>query len=145
MPETRVRHTSQVSISTGVPDEWEDPIKPESFVGKHEGRLGKLVGMTQFGVNSVTLEPGSISSLRHWHEAEDEFVYVLAGELTMIDENGRHPIREGSFAGFPANEPNAHHLVNESDEPGTFIVVGSRRPGRDTVHYPDDDLGPIEK
>ncbi len=145
MTDPRFLHVSQVPISTGLPKGWPNPIKPELFVGKHEGQLGKRVGLVQFGVNHVTLEPGSISALRHWHEVEDEFIYVLAGRLTLVDENGEHLMEEGSFAGFPAGVSNAHHLVNKSKEPTTYLAVGSRRPGHDTVHYPDDDLGPIRK
>jgi hypothetical protein len=99
--ETKLRHFGDIAISSGLPESYVNPIKPELFAGKHEGRLGKLVGMTQFGVNHVTLDPGSMSSLRHWHEAEDEFVYVLAGKLLLIDENGEHELTAGSFAGFP--------------------------------------------
>jgi uncharacterized cupin superfamily protein len=117
----------------------------ELFAGNHEARLGKSVGLTQFGVNHVTLDPGAISALRHWHEAEDEFIYVLAGELTLIDDNGEHQMGAGAFAGFPAGVANAHHLINKSNEPATFMVVGSRRPGEETIHYPDDDFGPIRK
>jgi uncharacterized cupin superfamily protein len=145
MPDTRLEHVSRVPISTGLPKEWPNPIEAERFAGKHEGQLGKRVGMTQFGVNHVTLEPGSISALRHWHEAEDEFVYVLSGQLVLVDENGEHIMEEGSFAGFPAGAPNAHHLVNKSQKPATYLAVGTRRLGQDTVHYPDDDLGPIRK
>jgi len=143
MTETRLLHVSQVPISIGLPKVWANPIKPELFAGKAEGRLGKLVGVTQFGVNHVTLEPGSISALRHWHELEDEFVYVLTGRLTLVDENGKHVMEAGSFAGFPAGVSNGHHLVNETMEPASFLAIGSRRPGEETVHYPDDDLGPI--
>ncbi len=91
------------------------------------------------------MEPGSISALRHWHEAEDKFVYVLSGELTLVDDNGEHALTEGSFAGFPAGSPNAHHLQNRSEWPASFTVAGSRRPGASTVHYPDDDLGPVRR
>ena len=143
--DTKLLHLSQVPISTGLPESLDNPIKPELFRGFHEGRLGELVGVAQFGVNHVTLEPGSISALRHWHEAEDEFVYVLSGRLTLVDDNGEHELTEGSFAGFPAGCPNAHHLQNRSEGPASFIVVGSRNPGADTVHYPDDDLGPVRR
>lgn len=68
-----------------------NPIKPERFAGKGEAQLGKGVGLTQFGVNHLTLQPGAISSLRHWHEQEDEFVFVLSGTLVLIDEAGEHP------------------------------------------------------
>jgi uncharacterized cupin superfamily protein len=101
--------------------------------------------MTQFGVNLVELGPGSYSSLRHWHEREDEFVYVVSGELVLIDNSGEHRLATGTFAGFPAGEANAHHLVNRSDQPASYLVVGSRAQGKDTVHYPDDDLGPISR
>lgn len=143
--DTNLLHVSQVEVSTGLPDEVVDPIKPELFAGTHEGRLGKSVGMTQFGVNHVTLDPGSMTALRHWHEGEDEFVYVLAGRVTLIDENGAQPLKEGSFAGFPAGAANAHHLVNRSDAPARLLVVGSRRRGEDVIHYPDDELGPIAR
>jgi uncharacterized cupin superfamily protein len=143
--DTKALTLSQVPLARGLPPDWPDPIKPHLFLGKSEGRLGKLVGMTQFGVNYVALEPGACSALRHWHEGEDEFVYVLDGTLTLIDDNGEHELAAGSFAGFPAAIANAHHLVNDSNASATFFVVGSRRPGEDTVHYPDDELGPIHR
>ena len=71
--ETKSKHLSQVPVLTGLPRSISNPVKPELFMGKHEAQLGKSVGITQFGVNHVTLEPGSISSLGHWHEGEDEF------------------------------------------------------------------------
>lgn len=141
--ETLMLHMSQVSVASGSPHD--EGIKADRFAGKHEARLAKLVGLTQFGVNIVTLDAGALSALRHWHEAEDEFVYVLSGQLTLIDENGAHELTAGSFAGFPAGRPNGHHLENRSSAPATFLVAGSRRPGEDVVHYPDDDLGPIRK
>jgi uncharacterized cupin superfamily protein len=132
---------SDVPMSLGAPATPPDSIKPELFAGKHEAQLGKAVGVRQFGVNQVTLEPGSISSLRLWHEGEDEFVYVLWGSLVLIDENGEHAMGEGSIAGFPAGEANAHHLANRSGAPAVYIVVGTRKVGAETVHYPDDALG----
>jgi len=89
-------------------------------------------------MNYVEIEPGSISSLRHWHEGEDELVYVLSGELTLIDENGEHVLTPGCIAGFPAGVPNAHHLRNKSGAWASFLVVGTRKRGRETIHYPDD-------
>jgi uncharacterized cupin superfamily protein len=142
--ETKSRHLSQVPVSTGLPRSISNPVKAELFIGKHEAQLGKSVGVTQFGVNHVTLDPGSISSLRHWHEGEDEFVYVLSGELTLVDNNGEHALLAGSFAGFPAGSPNAHHLVNRSTSPAAFIVVGTRKPGQETIHYPGADFGPVK-
>ena len=143
MADTRRAHVDD--IDDAPRPHYDDMIKPELFVGNHEARLGKFVGLNQFGVNRVRLEPGSASALRHWHEAEDEFVYVLDGELTLIDENGEHPMPAGSFVGFPAGEPNGHHLVNRSAADATFLAIGSRKPGEDVCHYPDDDIGPFHR
>lgn len=140
--ETKLSHIADLTFSTGVPG---DAIKAERFAGKREARLAKSLGLQQFGVNMVHLDPGSMTSLRHWHEAEDEFVYVLQGEPTLIDDNGEHRMTSGSFAAFPAGAENAHHLVNRSSGPVTLLVVGSRRPGQETIHYPDDPIGPIRK
>jgi uncharacterized cupin superfamily protein len=143
--ETRLMHLADVPVGAGVPNSVGPVVNPAAFEGKHEARLARAVGLTQFGVNHVTLDPGAMSALRHWHEAEDEFVYVLHGQVTLIDENGEHTLIEGSFAGFPAGAANAHHLVNRSALPATILVIGSRRPGKETIHYPDDGIGPIRK
>lgn len=143
--ETRLKHLSEIAISHGAYKALDPPIRPECFAGFHEGQLGKAVGLSQFGVNHVTLDPGMQSSLRHWHEAEDEFVYVLAGDVVLIDEFGEHPMTTGDFAGFPAGVANAHHLENRSDAPAILLAVGSRRHGSETIHYPDDNIGPFRK
>ncbi len=101
--------------------------------------LGDAFGLTQFGFNLETLEPGAQSSVRHWHTLADEFVYLLEGELVLRAGDGEHTLRPGMCAGFKAGDRNAHHLVNRSDRPARFIVVGTRVPG-DHAHYPDDDL-----
>ena len=131
--ETRVGHLDVTPASPVLAS-----MKPELFEGTREAALGKAVGLTQFGVNHVTLQPGSISALRHWHECEDEFVLVLSGELTLVDDNGDHMLGPGAFAGFPAGSVNAHHFVNRSTAPATFLAVGLRKVGREVVHYPDD-------
>lgn len=134
---------SEVTPEVGVPAAIKSPIKPELFSGKSESQLAKLVGVTQFGVNQVTLQSGAMSSLRHWHEGEDEFVYVLRGELTLVDDNGEHRLREGTLVGFPAGVPNAHHILNRSDQPASFLAVGTRKVGREVIHYPDDAIGAV--
>ncbi len=139
---TEIGHASEVPLQFGHPKAVVHPIRPEWFVGQNAAQLAKAAGLTQFGVNQVTLDPGAYSALRHWHEQEDEFVYVLSGELVLIDENGEHPLSPGAFAGFPAGRPNAHHLTNRSAAPATFLSIGTRKAGVETVHYPDDDLGP---
>jgi uncharacterized cupin superfamily protein len=112
------------------------------LTGIRRKQLGRAIGANQFGVNHVTLEPGALSSLRHWHEEEDEFVYGLSGELTLIDENGEHLLRGGSVIGWKAGIPNAHHIANKSDAPGSFLSVGTRHRGKETIHYPEDpELG----
>lgn len=113
-------------------------IKPEWFAGWREAKLGKAVGLTQFGVNRLQLAPGAYSALRHWHEGEDEFVLVLSGEVTLLDENGAHVLRANDFAGFPAGVANAHHFVNRSSAPAEMLLVGTRRVGEEIVHYPDE-------
>jgi uncharacterized cupin superfamily protein len=113
--------------------------------GRAEIRLAKAAGLTQFGVNYVTLARGARTASRHWHEAEDEFVFVLSGTPTLVDENGEHRMPPGTIVGFPAGVPNAHHVLNHAEEPAVLIVVGSRRPGEETIHYPDDHFGPVRK
>jgi uncharacterized cupin superfamily protein len=132
--DTRTGHTSKLPF-----------LDSRHFAGHREARPGKATGLTQFGVNVVILDPGAQTSLRHWHEAEDEFVYVLEGSATLLDDNGAHELGPGGFAGFPAGIANAHHFVNRSPAPVKLLVVGSRRPGGETIHYPDDDFGPIHK
>ena len=136
--DTRVGRLSETPVSSGAPG-W--ARKAELFAGRHEAQLGKRVGVSQFGVNHVVLEPGAFSSLRHWHEGEDEFAYVLWGELTLIDETGEHVLAARDFAGFPAGAANGHHLANRTASPAAFLMVGSRKRGTETIHYPDDVLG----
>jgi uncharacterized cupin superfamily protein len=87
----------------------------------------------------VKLEPGSSSALRHWHSHQDEFIYVLEGELTLITDAGEEILKPGMAAGFPANEANGHHLVNRSSVVGVYLEVGDRTPN-DEATYPDHDL-----
>jgi len=122
------------------PANFDDP----EFAGRAERQLGKAVGLTQFGVNHLSLEPGAASSRRHWHEGEDEFVYVLAGTVTLRDENGEHVLGPGDFAGFPAGAANGHHLLNTSGAVAELLVVGTRKVGEEKIHYPDQtDPGPF--
>jgi len=87
----------------------------------------------------VKLEPGSSSALRHWHFRQDEFIYVLEGELTLITDAGAEVLKPGMAAGFPAGEANGHHLVNRTSTVAVYLEVGDRTPN-DEVIYPDDDL-----
>ena len=91
-------------------------------------RLGDAGGLRDFGVNLMRLPPGGWSSQRHWHSHEDEFVYVLEGEVTLIEDNGETPLRAGDCAAFPKGTGNGHHLVNRSAAMAVYLEIGSRVP-----------------
>jgi len=116
---------------------------PEEFqavaAGRQKQALGNAAGLTQFGVNLVRLPPGAASALRHWHKHEDEFVYVLDGELTLITDAGEQVLTPGLAAGFPAGVPDGHNLVNKTDKDALYLEIGDRHP-EEEAHYPDVDL-----
>ncbi|MGE5146186.1 MAG: cupin domain-containing protein [Candidatus Eiseniibacteriota bacterium] len=91
-------------------------------------RLGSAGGLTDFGVNLMRLPPGTWSSQRHWHSHEDEFVYVLAGEVTLVEDGGETVLRAGECAAFAKNSGNGHHLINKSGAMAVYLEVGSRQP-----------------
>jgi uncharacterized cupin superfamily protein len=126
-----------------VPERFGSAYPPALQEGHFDGRfkqaLGDAAGLTHFGVNVVRMEPGSWSALRHWHTREDEFVYVLEGELVLVTDAGEQVLRAGMAAGFPAGVADGHHLVNRSARPARYLEVGDRSP-EDEVHYPDVDL-----
>lgn len=107
--------------------------------GREKHALGGAFGLTDYGVNQVTLPPGTASSQRHWHSREDEFVYILAGNPTLVTDAGRTLLRPGMCAGFPAGSGDGHHLLNETDDDVSYLEVGSRRPD-DDVEYSDIDM-----
>ena len=102
--------------------------------------LGDAGGLTDFGVNLLELPPGTWSSQRHWHTAEDEFVWVLEGEVTLIDDQGEHVLHAGDCAAFAKGDGNGHHFVNHSTSTVRCLEVGSRKPDDDACDYPDIDL-----
>src|SRR5881398_1660408 len=89
-------------------------------------RLGQACGLTKFGVNLVTLGPGGQSALRHWHTLEDEFVYVLSGEVVLVTDAGEQLLTAGMCAGYPAGQRDAHHMINRSDQPARYLEIGNR-------------------
>ncbi len=107
--------------------------------GRVRRALGDAGGLTDFGANLLELSPGAWSSQRHWHSTEDEFVYVLSGEVTLISDDGEESLRAGECAAFPKGAANGHHLVNRSDATVVCLEVGSRS-GEDVCNYPDIDL-----
>ena len=107
--------------------------------GREKAALGNVAGLTQFGVNLTRLKPGAASALRHWHEQEDEFVYILEGELVLIEDGGATLLKPGDCAGFKAGVPNGHQLVNKSGRDALYLEIGTRAP-TERGHYPDCDL-----
>jgi uncharacterized cupin superfamily protein len=115
------------------------PPHDKLVAGRSHKRLGDEAGLTQFGVNLTRLPPGVHSSLRHWHENQDEFVYVLEGALTLIENDGETVLGRGDAAGFKAGVANGHHLVNRSDRDAVYLEIGTRTP-RERAHFSDVDL-----
>jgi uncharacterized cupin superfamily protein len=111
----------------------------QMMAGRSSLRLGDAGGLTQFGVNLVTLQPGAMSSLRHWHLAEDEFVMITSGECVLVQDAGETVMRAGDCAAFPANTPDGHHFINRGDAPASFLVIGSKAK-REVATYSDVDL-----
>ncbi|MGN6277949.1 MAG: cupin domain-containing protein [Sphingomonas sp.] len=119
--------------ATGYPPPFDAPVQ-----GRWYRRLAPASGLTDFGVSHVVLEPGAWSSQRHWHEGEDEFLVLVAGEAVLVDDDGEHVMRPGDCASFPKRDGNGHHLQNRSGEDCTFVVVGGgENLGGD---YPDIDM-----
>lgn len=107
--------------------------------GRERRRLGNAAGLTQFGVNLTTLKPGTWSSQRHWHRNEDEFIYVLRGEIVLQEEHGEVVLKAGDCAGWKADGGIGHCLINRSQSDAVYIEVGSRKVN-DTVVYSDIDM-----
>lgn len=120
--------------SSGYPEPFRSRVLP-----REKRALGEALGLTAFGVNLTTLAPGKESSMRHHHTREEEFVYVLEGELVLRTDAGEQVLRAGMCAGFPPGTGDAHQLVNRSGAPARYLEVGSRDPA-DEAAYPDVDL-----
>ena len=119
---------------TGYPEPFRQIV-----LGRSRKRLGNAAGLTQFGVNLTTLKPGAASAQRHWHASEDEFVYMLVGEVVLCEDDGEVVLRPGDAAGFKAGVANGHCLVNRSDSDAVYLEVGTRAV-RETAEYPDIDM-----
>jgi uncharacterized cupin superfamily protein len=116
---------------------------PEPFnqvvAGRSRKRLGNAAGLDQFGVNLTTLKPGAASALRHWHEKEDELVYILEGEVVLIEDDGETLLKPGDAAGFKASKRNGHQLVNKSGRDAVYLEIGTRSK-HERAQYPDVDM-----
>lgn len=131
------------ALDPGAVEERRGSGYPEPFKSRMgdrtKRRLGEACGLTKFGVNLVTLGPGGQSALRHWHTLEDEFVYVLEGEVVLVTNEGEQTLTAGMCAGYPAGKRDAHHFINRSQRPAKYLEMGPRIEG-DVAFYPDDDL-----
>ena len=133
MPKIDLSSTPLVR-GTRYPSPFDEPCRL-----RENRQLALAAGLTQFGVNLCTLKPGAASSQRHWHEHEDELVYVLEGEVVLVSEAGEQTLRAGMCAGYPAGKRDAHHFVNRGAAPAKYLEIGNRIDG-DNAFYPDDDL-----
>src|SRR5215470_3996132 len=106
---------------------YPDAYKPR-VAGRTKRRLGDALGLKNFGVNLTTIKPGAGSALRHWHSREDEFIYILTGELVLITDAGEQVLAAGMCAGFPAGKADGHCLVNRSTLDAVYLEIGDRDP-----------------
>jgi uncharacterized cupin superfamily protein len=132
MPKLDLDAIAQIN-ATGYP-----PPYKEQMAKRHYRKLAGPAGISDFGVCHVVLEPGGISSQRHWHEGEDEFLVMLDGEAVLVEEDGETVLRAGDCAAFPKGVPNGHQLVNRGERECVFVVVG--KAAVTDCHYPDVDL-----
>lgn len=127
-------HSVPESNSTSYPMPYAELARKRWF-----RRLGDHAGLSHFGINLCRIEPGGQSSERHWHQEQDEFVYVLEGEAVLVTDASEEILGPGMCAGFPAGAPNGHHFQNRSDRDLVFLVVGDRTPS-EVATYPDIDM-----
>jgi len=123
-----------VVAATGYPALYRSVVD-----GRSKQRLGDAGGISQYGVNLTRLQPGAASALRHWHETEDEFVFVVEGAVTLVEDGGESPLKAGEAAAFPAGAPNGHHLVNRSNADAVYLEIGTRTKA-DRVAYTGDGV-----
>ncbi len=114
-------------------------VSSTGYPEPYKSRVGDHAGLKSFGVNLTRLDPGAESSMRHWHAKQDEFIYVVEGEITLVTNVGRQKLGPGMAAGFPAGRADGHQLVNETKKPALYLEVGDRAPD-DTATYSDVDL-----
>jgi uncharacterized cupin superfamily protein len=122
-------------VGTTYPPPFDVPCR-----ARERKKLGDAAGLTQFGVNLLRLPPGAWSSQRHWHVGEDEFVYVLSGEVVLVTGDGDETLKPGDCVGFKAGDQNGHCLQNRSANEARVLEIGTRVAGGDTAHYPECDL-----
>ncbi|TMJ18912.1 MAG: cupin domain-containing protein [Alphaproteobacteria bacterium] len=132
MPKIDLGAIEQIN-RTGYPPPYDAPM-----ARRHYRRLAPAAAIEDFGASHVVLEPGGISSQRHWHEGEDELVIMLEGEAVLVEDEGETVMGPGDIAAFPKGVANGHHLVNRSEAPCAFVAVG--KSATSDCHYPDVDM-----
>ena len=110
-----------------------------AIAGREKQKVGDAAGLTHFGVNIARIKANSKSALRHWHESEDEFIYMLEGELVLHEDSGETVLKVGDAAGWRANGGIGHCLINRTDRDALYLEVGTRSK-QELVHYPDVDF-----
>ena len=134
MPKRVDLNSVPVVVGSGYPAPYDKPC-----AARARQRLGETSGLTDFGVNLMRLPPGTWSSQRHWHAAEDEFVFVVDGEVVLITDSGEETLGAGDSAGFKAGIKDGHHLQNRSSRDAVVLEVGSRKE-QDEGEYSDIDM-----
>lgn len=119
---------------SGYPPEYKARVLP-----RQRRALGDALGLTKIGVNLTTLEPGKESSMRHWHTQEDEFIYVVSGEVVLRTNGGEQVLSAGQCAGFKAGVADGHQLFNRTSTTAVYLAI-SNRDGSDAAYYPDVDM-----
>ncbi len=137
-PPLKLPAIDPASVEPKAGSNYPEQFKPR-VAGRSKRRLGDALGLKNFGVNLTTIKPGSASALRHWHAKQDEFIYIVSGELLLVTDAGEQLLTAGMCAGFPAGKADGHHLVNRSARDAVYLEVGDRTLG-DAADYPDDDL-----
>jgi uncharacterized cupin superfamily protein len=126
--------TLEPRTSSGYPEPYRSRVLP-----REKRALGDPLGLKAIGINLTTLMPGKESSMRHWHTHEEEFVYMLSGEVVLVTDAGEQVLKAGHCAGFPLGTRDGHHLVNRSSQPAVYLEISNRDPN-DRAFYPDVDM-----
>src|SRR5512139_166816 len=126
--------TLEPRTDSGYPEPYRSRVLP-----REKRQLGNALGLTKIGINQTTLPPGKESSMRHWHTHEEEFIYVLSGEVVLVTDAGEQTLTPGMCAGFPPGTGDGHQLVNRGTVPAVYLEVSNRHP-EDKAYYPDVDL-----
>ncbi len=137
--ETQKKHTFRVEDVSEITGNGYPPPLDRIAEGRTKRKVSDHAGLNDYGINITALPPGGWSAQRHWHEQEDEFIYIMSGELVLVTDDGEETVTAGHMMGFPKGYKNGHHLVNRSNENAVYMEIGTRC--RDEVcHYPDVDL-----